>query len=192
MIILTQRPLITDTYCNPHVAHESITASTSAANQILRIVHDYSSRYAIGSSPYLLSYATYISATVHVLVVAQKGKESSSFQSLIFCISILHEHRHIYAAAVKARENLDKLMAHLGISVDEDVKDGFADDSSAQKGQADVRDQAREQREVHDVATDLGGFPQTSWEFSDLDLDALSQLFFGDCDLQSLMHPLGS
>lgn len=127
-----------------------------------------------------------------MLVVAQKGKESSSFQSLIFCISILHEHRHIYAAAVKARENLDKLMAHLGISVDEDVKDGFADDSSAQKGQADVRDQAREQREVHDVATDLGGFPQTSWEFSDLDLDALSQLFFGDCDLQSLMHPLGS
>lgn len=197
LIILAQRPLITDTYCSASLAHESMTTSTAAANQILRIVHDYSSRYSIGSSPYLLSYSTYISATIHALVVAQKGQESSSSQSLAFCMSVLRDQLPLYAAAGKAQENLGKLMMHLGISADDGVKPDSSDGQTPGQKAADAPDMISAQvgvadgTELRDVGADFDSFPQSSWEFSDLDMDALSQLFFGDRDLQSLMHPMG-
>ncbi len=89
-------------------------------------------------------------------------------------------------------------MAHLGISVDEDMKaDPTGGAAAAQRAPDNpvvlpVQSGAYDGTELRDAAADFGDFPQTSWEFADLDLEALSQLFFGDRDLQSLMHPLGS
>ncbi|KAI9930701.1 hypothetical protein MW887_011457 [Aspergillus wentii] len=117
LIILSQRPLITRN--NTPIAHESITACTTAANQIVQILRDYSTRFSIPSAPYMLSYATYISATIHARIVAQKGKDCNAFHSLLFCRNILIEHTWIYAAAGKARGNLDKMIDHLGISLTE-------------------------------------------------------------------------
>lgn len=112
-------------------------------------------------------------------------------------MSVLRDQLPLYAAAGKAQENLGKLMMHLGISADDGVKPDSSDGQTPGQKAADAPDMISAQvgvadgTELRDVGADFDSFPQSSWEFSDLDMDALSQLFFGDRDLQSLMHPMG-
>lgn len=194
LVILSERPFITDSHSSAIVAHESITASTAAANQTVQILRDYAQHYSIGSAPYVLSYATYVSATIHARIVAHKGKGSVSFQSLIFCLNTLEEQKDIYAAAIKARQNLDRLMDHLGVNI-------VVNDSTS----GEICRNSVQLQTVHDesVATPNktqavgttfveNGFPQTNWELSNLDLDAILQGFLLDRDGQFPLYPMGT
>ncbi|BCR82761.1 uncharacterized protein ACHE_10163S [Aspergillus chevalieri] len=194
LVILSERPFITDSHSSSIVAHESITASTAAANQTVQILRDYAQHYSIGSAPYVLSYATYVSATIHARIVAHKGKGSVSFQSLIFCLKTLEDQTDIYTAAVKARQNLDRLMDHLGVSiaVNGSMNGNMVGDS------AQLQTVQYESVSTPDKTQAVGttfaenGFSQTSWELSNLDLDAILQGFLLDRDGQFPMYPLGT
>lgn len=140
----------------------------------------------------MLSYATYISATIHARIVAQKGRNSNSYQSLLLCRTILLEHQRLYAAAGKARANLDKLVAHLDISITEDIE----------QVSAAVGDTATQQLAVQEPLPAFGGSnlapqtmelqsPQLNWELSDLDLEAIAQGFRLGGELDYLMRPSG-
>ena len=154
----------------------------------MQILRDYSQNFSITTAPYMLSYATYISATIHARIVAQKGRNSNSFQLLMLCRNVLHEHRHLYMAAGKAKANLDKLIAHLGIEVA---------DQQAWNGGTGLGDQLAVQETITSVEQpDLRegvemGSPQLNWELSDLDLEAIAQGFRFDGELHYLMHPVG-
>ncbi|KAJ5698993.1 hypothetical protein N7462_000998 [Penicillium macrosclerotiorum] len=194
LVILSQRPLFTGN--NGHARHsttafEAVNVCTTAANYIVQILRDYSQHFLITTAPYIMSYATYIGATIHARIVAQKGKSSSSFQSLIFCQSILEQQQCLYGAAGKAKANLDKLVGHLGISINHDdqmaVLDGLLSrdeipvtDSSSFPGPINITDQGIEMRS-----------PQLNWGLSDLDLEAIAQGFRLDGELHYLMHPVG-
>jgi len=194
LVILSERPFITDSHSSSIVAHESITASTAAANQTVQILRDYAQHYSIGSAPYVLSYATYVSATIHARIVAHKGKGSVSFQSLIFCLKTLEDQTDIYTAAIKARQNLDRLMDHLGISiaVNSSMNGNIVGDSA--QLQAIQYESVATPDKTQAVGTTFAGndFPQTSWELSNLDLDAILQGFLLDRDGQFPMYPLGT
>ncbi|CAG8039608.1 unnamed protein product [Penicillium salamii] len=195
LVILVHRPLITGGHngvINPATAHESVNACTAAANQIMQILHDYSQQFSLSTAPYMLSYATYISATIHARIVAQKGSNSSVFQSLILCRNILIEHRRLYAAAGKAKENLDKLTSHLGIKIDE--SDRFGDS---------VQSVTRENTVLEDSTSFTGEMSSTdrapefassfmSLELSDMDLEAIAQGFQVDVESHSFWHSLGA
>jgi hypothetical protein len=196
LIILLHRPLITGSHggaINPATIHESVNACTGAANQIVQILRDYSQHFSLSTAPYMLSYATYISATIHARIVAQKGSNSTVFQSLLMCRNILIEHRRLYAAAGKARENLDKLISHLGISTDENER-------SDGSGQTFIRENVM-MDESADITTELGladralefGSPimNMNLELSDLDLEAIAQGFQIDVESHSLWNSLG-
>lgn len=186
LVILSQRPLITEHHGNPSgsgAAHEAITACTAAAGQIVQILRDYSQRFSIASAPYILSYATYISATIHARIVAQKGKDSDAFQSLLFCRGILKEQKRLYAAAGKARETLDKLISRC-IPGDCPTS-GSPEDTLERNGAMSSTDHV-------DRTLGLGDISHMNWELSDLDLDAIAQGFLIDGNLHDWMHPLGA
>lgn len=195
LLILSQRRLFTGSYGQedtPGTAHESVNICTTAANQIVQILHDYSQHFSISSAPYMLSYATYISATIHARIVAQKGRNSSSFQSLILCRHILKEHQQLYAAAGKARNNLNKLIANLNVPIpDDDVPRDDAD-SNVSETQFSVR----ETMPAFDISNlvpqsfDLHS-AQLNLELSDLDLEAIAQGFRLEGELDYLMRPSG-
>ncbi|KAL4892888.1 fungal-specific transcription factor domain-containing protein [Aspergillus ambiguus] len=192
LIILSQRPSINDSHRNGGVStsvHESVNACTAAANQIAQILRDYSQGFSIHSAPYLLSYAAYISATIHARVVAQKGQASSAFQFLILCRNALKANERLYSAAGKAGANLDKLACRLGINL--------AEDSVVMGGNA----VAVSDVEIPNCLSNAPGNPNqcdetsflaSNWELSDLDLEAIAHGFQIDGDFNYLMHPLGS
>ncbi|KAJ5162997.1 Mediator complex subunit Med10 [Penicillium coprophilum] len=198
LIILVHRPLIIghDGVINSTTAHESVNACTSAANQIVQILHDYSQHFSLSSAPYMLSYATYISATIHARIVAQKGSNSTVFQSLILCRNILSEHTRLYSAAEKAKENLDKLISHLGISTaDDDQRTG------SPGGPGSTGNTVPSEHIVIDESINVagGGVADCALEFgssimnlelSDLDLDAIAQGFQVDVESHSFWNSL--
>ncbi|KAF3024461.1 hypothetical protein E8E15_004473 [Penicillium rubens] len=179
---------------NSTTAHESVNACTAAANQIVQILHDYSQHFSLSSAPYMLSYATYISATIHARIVAQKGSNSSMFQSLVLCRNILAEHTRLYSAAEKAKENLDKLISHLGISAaDDNLRTGSPGSSGSNfPNEHMVMDEsinvAREPG-VADGAVEFGS-SLMSLELSDLDLEAIAQGFQVDVESHSFWNSL--
>lgn len=67
------------------------------------------------NAPYLLSYAAYISATIHVRVLAQGEFGYDAFQSLKACLSALGEHQYLYSAAKRAKQVIHILMTRSGL-----------------------------------------------------------------------------
>ncbi|CAG7923800.1 unnamed protein product [Penicillium olsonii] len=195
LVILVHRPLITGGHSgviNPATAHESVNACTAAANQIMQILHDYSQHFSLSTAPYMLSYATYISATIHARIVAQKGSNSSVFQSLVLCRNILIEHTRLYAAAEKAKENLDKLISHLGINTEENEQFGDSVPSVARESTV-LEEPTSFAGEVGttDRAPDFAS-SFMNLELSDLDLEAIAQGFQVDVESHSFWHSLGA
>lgn len=194
LIILVHRPLIAggqSGVINPATAHESVNACTAAANQIMQILHDYSQHFSLSTAPYMLSYATYISATIHARIVAQKGSNSSVFQSLVLCRNILTEHTSLYAAAEKAKENLDKLISHLGISTDENYEAGESSqslprDNVVMEASASFPGEIGITERAPEFSSSL-----MNLELSDLDLEAIAQGFQVDVESHSFWHSLG-
>ncbi|KAJ5748297.1 Mediator complex subunit Med10 [Penicillium nucicola] len=196
LIILVHRPLITGSHggvINTTTAHESVNACTSAANQIVQILHDYSQHFSLSSAPYMLSYATYISATIHARIVAQKGSNSTVFQSLMLCRNILVEHTRLYAAAEKAKENLDRLISHLGISApDENQRTGISLQSLP--GESAAMEELSNSTGEQGFSERVVGFgsPLLNLELSDLDLEAIAQGFQVDVESLSFWPSLGA
>ena len=195
MVILSQRPLFTGSYTRENTsgsAYESVNVCTSAANQIVQILRDYSQHFSIASAPYMLSYATYISATIHARIVAQKGKNSNSFQSLLLCRHVLKEHRHLYAAANKARANLEKLIAHLKIDLTEDDELSGSPSGNFERDQLGLLDMMPNLETSNSAPQNLElQSPQLNWELSDLDLEAIAQGFRLESELHYLINPTG-
>ncbi|KAL1859290.1 hypothetical protein Plec18170_002406 [Paecilomyces lecythidis] len=193
LIILTQRPSIIDSRGNKanSVALESIKACTTAANQIVQILDDYSQNFSIGSAPYLLSYAAYVSATIHVRVVAQTGPSSNAFHSLVLCRNVLRRNELLYSAAAKARTSLDKLINQLGITLPDENTGSGSPVASMSTTELPV---PHDPSSVPNTSfpSDVPCSPQLDWELSDLDLEAVVQGFEPDGDFSYLMNPSGN
>jgi hypothetical protein len=151
------------------------------------ILRDYSRRFTISSAPYVLVYATYVSATIHARVVAHKGPSSKDFQSLLLCCDILNRNTYLYAAAGRAKESIDKLIAQLGI----DISQGNLPIESPKDipGEQQGTKSLLHLPELPDQA--LGLQLPEPWEFSAYDIEALTRGFQLDGDLDYLMPPLG-
>lgn len=139
----------------------------------------------------MLSYATYISATIHARIVAQKGRKSRSYQSLLFCRDVLDGHTRLYVAASKAKANLERLVSHLSIELEQDRQ-------SSPRAASTVPSNSHVNRGVPvshnnnypEPETDLDSTPY-NWDLTGLDLEAIAEGFRLDGELCYLMHPGG-
>lgn len=139
----------------------------------------------------MLSYATYIGATIYARIVAQKGSNSTAFQSLVLCRNILVGHTRIYAAAGKARDNLDKLTSHLGIDMD-DNECFDRSEQSVPRGNLAMEETVNVGGEMGLVDREFEfGSSLMNLELSDLDLEAIAQGFQLDMESHLSWHSLG-
>lgn len=98
LTILLHRPFVRDGRFAPAVESVSKAAleiCNKAALEIDALLHLYKSKFCMKSPPYLITYATYASATIHVLVASQQQvrekRGAASSEPLMNCLEILSE-----------------------------------------------------------------------------------------------------
>ena len=75
----------------------------------------YNRTFSIRKAPYLISYATYVSATIHVRIAAQKPLGSEAHSCLQICLAVLNENQATNLVVSSARLTLSKLMKRMGV-----------------------------------------------------------------------------
>ncbi|CZR55906.1 uncharacterized protein PAC_05794 [Phialocephala subalpina] len=100
-----------------NVAHEALITCMTAANEITHILQVYEKLYDPSSATFSLSYATYISAKIHVHILAQHGDQFGTTKSLQICLKALDRHQRIYSAARRAKAIAETLMTRMGVRV---------------------------------------------------------------------------
>jgi hypothetical protein len=118
LIILIHRPFVS----NGHLHSESSSTTmaffsrcSEAAFEIDKILETYERFYCIKTAPYIISYATYVSATIHVRLAAQQISGSNAHKALRRCLDVLYIHQSIAWAPKRARRVIETLVTRLGI-----------------------------------------------------------------------------
>ncbi|KAF7561206.1 hypothetical protein G7046_g2935 [Stylonectria norvegica] len=120
LVILLHRPFVSDGHLqsvSASAATDSFTTCAAAASEIHSILQLYKSRYAIRAAPYFVSYATYVSATIHLRIAAQRSPGSEAHRCLRNCLEVLSEHQIKCRAPRRATNILLGLMKRLGVEV---------------------------------------------------------------------------
>ncbi|KAE8151651.1 fungal-specific transcription factor domain-containing protein [Aspergillus avenaceus] len=118
--ILLHRPFVSD----GHLRGVSLSAASvafntcvSAAVSIDHILNCYRRIFSMKLAPYIISYATYVSATIHARVAAQSSPDSLAHASLRRCVSTLREHQESSLGPKKALEVIQNLIRGIGLGI---------------------------------------------------------------------------
>lgn len=86
---------------------------------IVKLVRLYDIAFSIGRAPYLISYATYVAATIHVRIAATRPAHSDAHKHLRTCLSVFEQNSETNYAVRKAYVVIEALMNRMGVSVGE-------------------------------------------------------------------------
>lgn len=139
--ILLHRPLVADGHLHltlPSTSKSSFAACTEAAMNIVKLVRLYDKSFSIKRAPYLISYATYVAATIHVRIAATRPSHSDAHEHLRTCLSVFEQNSETNHAVRKAHMVIEALMKRMDVS--------FADSPAA-----DERPNTSQGREAMDV-----------------------------------------
>ncbi|KAF2644935.1 hypothetical protein P280DRAFT_390513 [Massarina eburnea CBS 473.64] len=122
LTILLERPFSSDGHLRSTTGSSSANTETASicaneASQIHILLRWYKRHYCCKSPPYFLSYATYVSATIHARVVARNPRDLESQQCLRNCLEILTVHTDVCYAPRRAMSILLGLLRRLKIDV---------------------------------------------------------------------------
>ena len=121
LLILLHRPFVAEGHlhtANPSVAFESFAKCATAATNITDVLKAYDKAFSIRRAPYLISYATYVAATIHARVAAQREEGSSAHVSLGTCLAVFDENMETNWAVRRAKNVIVHLMDRMGVSLD--------------------------------------------------------------------------
>ena len=99
---------------------ESYSICATAAKQIVLILYAYNHTFSIRKAPYLIAYAAYVSATVHVRVAAQQAPDAETLSCLRTCLSWLSQNQQTNPGVGNAIASLTSLMRRMGVVCPED------------------------------------------------------------------------
>lgn len=120
LVILLHRPFVSEGHLSSTTRSPTYHASSlceNAASRIDTVLRRYKKHWCIKSPPYFLSYATYVSATIHVRIAAENSPASEAYNRLQNCLEILSEHQRICHAPRRSMAILVKLMRRLNVDV---------------------------------------------------------------------------
>lgn len=113
---VSQGHLYTDT--DDMVATKSWSACIDAANSIVNLLRAYDRDFSIKRAPYLIAYATYVAATIHVRVAAQMLQHSSAHAMLATCLNVFEQNRETNWAVKRAETVISRLMSSMNVRLD--------------------------------------------------------------------------
>lgn len=117
MVILLHRPFVSDGHLQSTSsgAGQAFSYCATAALEIDKILQLYQEHFCMSTTPYFVSYATYVSATIHVRIAAQRQSDSSAHKCLQRCLDALGEHQTICHAPRQTIRILKGLILRLGV-----------------------------------------------------------------------------
>lgn len=124
IIILLNRPFISEESLQSislDAAQDALLKCSGAASEMDRILQIYGTNYCYETTPYIISYGTYVSATIHVRLAAQKSPGSDAHKALERCLDVLSIQQKLSWSPRRAKHVIDSLIARMGV-VFEDVK----------------------------------------------------------------------
>ncbi|KAF5620115.1 Nit-4-like protein [Fusarium sp. NRRL 52700] len=189
LVILIYRPFLSEghlTSVSETVAPEAFFNCITAAIEIHQVLLVYKQHFCFRTAPYFISYATYVSATVHVRMAAQKNPGSQAHLCLRNCLEILSEQQTWCHAPKRTMKILLGIMNRLGVNVGEFVAIEPTNCQDGHLGQVDlselsevspdityqVSDMSVMQQPTPDTAVDLSNL-----ELCDFDIDQIIQSF---------------
>jgi hypothetical protein len=119
--VLLHRPLVADGHLHltlPSTSKLSFAACTEAAMNIVKLVRLYDKAFSMGRAPYLMSYATYVAATIHVRIAATRPSSSEAHDHLRTCLRVFDRNSETNYAVRKASVVVEALMDRMGVSID--------------------------------------------------------------------------
>ncbi|KAI6777910.1 uncharacterized protein J7T54_008560 [Emericellopsis cladophorae] len=94
LIILLHRPFVADGHLystSRSISVDSFMKCASAASTICSLVRAYHQAFSTRRAPYLISYATYVAATIHSRISARRGNNSSAHANLATCLDVFEQ-----------------------------------------------------------------------------------------------------
>lgn len=113
---------------------------------IVKLVRLYDKYFSVKRAPYLISYATYVAATIHVRIAAIRTSASEAHEHLRTCLSVFNQNSATNHAVRKASVVIEALMKRMGVTVDNPNADRPSSprpQSSNQPGETDKSPQQR-------------------------------------------------
>lgn len=120
LTILLHRPFVADGHLyntSRSISVNSFITCASAADSIVGILREYGKVFSVRHAPYLISYATYVAATIHVRIAAKRSTESEARERLETCMSVFRENQETNWAVRRAKTIVEGLMARLGVNL---------------------------------------------------------------------------
>ena len=118
LIILLHRPFVSDGHLyntSPSISVNSFMSCATAADDIVQILRVYDKAFSVRRAPYLISYATYVAATIHARIAAKREAGSHAHNSLEACLAVFRENQETNWAVRRANAIVQNLMKRLGV-----------------------------------------------------------------------------
>ncbi|KFY21975.1 hypothetical protein V493_06942 [Pseudogymnoascus sp. VKM F-4281 (FW-2241)] len=199
LLILLHRPFVSEGHLHsmsPSIPANSFVVCTMAATRIVHLLRTYDKTFSIRHAPYLIAYATYVSATIHVRIAAQLGPGSEAYTSLRTCLSVFSKNQETNWAGRRAQAVIINLMKKFQIELQDVEKLTPSATTPTDPGLTN-----QEHRFLHSglnlaAGTDEGTTPGPAFMGSsnphqdtivDLDMDAIIQSFINS--QQAITYP---
>jgi hypothetical protein len=119
LMILLHRPFVADGHLyntSRAISVNSFMSCATAADDIVALLRVYDKAFSVRRAPYLISYATYVAATIHARIAAKRGPGSQAHSSLETCLAVFRENQETNWAVRRANAIVQNLMKRLGVA----------------------------------------------------------------------------
>jgi hypothetical protein len=164
LVILLHRPFVADGHLYNtfrSISVDSVIKCSAAASSICGLLRAYHRAFSVRRAPYLISYATYVAATIHCRIAAKNGKGSTAYLNLMTCLAVFKENQETNSAVQKAAVIIHRLMSKHGVVVD-DIPDDALEAEPATRTR-DQQPQQQQQRTANQLnSNSYEGLPNTA------------------------------
>ncbi|KAK8009481.1 hypothetical protein PG991_012032 [Apiospora marii] len=120
--ILLHRPFVADGHLyntSRSIPVNSFLICASAADSISALLRVYDRTFSVRHAPYLISYATYVAATIHVRIAARRNAASEARENLQTCLGVFRDNEKTNWAVRRAKSIVQSLIKRLGVNLSE-------------------------------------------------------------------------
>ncbi|KAI4598747.1 hypothetical protein KJ359_002639 [Pestalotiopsis sp. 9143b] len=122
LVILLHRPFVADGHLYSAlraVSVKSFLACAEAASSLVGLLRAYDTAFSVRRAPYLISYATYVAATIHVRIAAKRRHDATVFSNLETCLAVFNENESTNWAVKRANTVIRNLMDRMNVVINE-------------------------------------------------------------------------
>lgn len=119
LLILLHRPFVADGHLystSRKISVNSFVTCATAASNITHLLRAYDKAFSVRKAPYLISYATYVAATIHARIAAKRERSSEAYSDLETCLAVFRDNQETNWAVRRANIVIQNLMKRLGVA----------------------------------------------------------------------------